>query len=79
VAENTYLFLKRVSFSKIVINLQGKRPLGRPTIRWDGDTCEDAEEFRDYVYEINVRILQYRQFTYSAFRKLLCTYKRCWK
>jgi len=65
VTEYSYFFLPN-SFSNLITKLKDKRPLGRPTNIWDGHTCEDVTGFCDYVDEINVGIIKYRQFTYKV-------------
>jgi hypothetical protein len=66
-------------FSNLITKLKGKRPLGRPTNRWDDDTCEDVAEFYDYSDEINVGIIKYRQFTYKATLRLGHVNTEMWK
>jgi hypothetical protein len=42
--------------------LKGKKPVGRPTNRWDGDTREDVAGFCENG-EINAGIISYSHFT----------------
>jgi hypothetical protein len=79
VTKNSYFFFKTESFSNLITKLKGKRPLGRPTNRWDGDTCEDVAEFYDYFDEINIGIIKYRQFTYNATLRLGHVTIEMWK
>jgi len=58
VTENSYFFFKTDSFSNLITKLKGNRPLGRPTNRWDGDTCEDVAGFCDDVDDTNVGIIK---------------------